>query len=477
MKRNFFAFVILPLAALFVYVSCAKIDATDIGGGLIPPIDNINTFETTLEVNTDNKLFNDTSRMLKDEDHAIGIIEDDPEFGKTSASLYASFSPLSYGRHPFTNNSSVIVDSVILSLAYTRTYGDSNSVQQFEVREIDPSQPFRDTLYYLNSPDFPVLSNLIGSSSVNFIDLGDSIMYRNIKDTVRTGKELRIPLDTSFARRFIEYDTLNAYKSDSIFKLNFKGLEVKVNEGASPLKHGLAYFELEDNTRTKITFYCRIQNNGKTDTIAPVFAYTFDPAANIVRRQLAHSYLETVNNATPNDSKLYIQSTPGSYATITIPGLPDMDNRVIHKAELIAETAPSEGDNIYTAPPTLFLDCVNAAGDSTFTVRNDFIQANAFPGYDLASLGGILKNNRYVFNVTRYVQSIVTKKYPSYILRISAPFITRPYYIPPNDYRATSRALIMLNVPVASGRTVLYGGGTPTDNPKRLRLRIIYSKI
>jgi Domain of unknown function (DUF4270) len=474
-KRKIFVLVIVLLSALVVYNSCTKIDTTDIGGDLIPPIDNIHTFDTSLEVFSDNKLFVDTTRMSYSEPHGVGIIDDDPEFGKTTAALYSNFTPVSYRTYPFINRSEVKIDSVILSLAYTRTYGDSNSVQQFEVREIDPVAEFKDSSYPVSAPDFAVLPGLIGSKTVNFIELDDTAIYKNAKDTVRTSHELRIPLDTAFARRFVDYDTTNAYKSDTLFKTIFKGFQVVASEGGSSIKKALAYFNLTDNARTKITFYCRIVNNNKADTIAPVFTYTADAEADLIRRTPAHGYFDNVNNSAENDEKIYIQGAPGSYATLKIPGLANLDNRVIHLAQLIAERVPSFDDNVYAAPGALMIDAINNAGDSAFTIRNDFLLLNQYPGYDLTTLGGILHNDKYIFNLARYVQSIVTHQYRNYTLRIQTPFSYRPYFISPNTDHVSGKVLVALNKPVAFGRVVLYGGASTA--PQRMRLRIIYSKI
>src|SRR5690606_39893235 len=99
-----------------------------------------------------------------------------------------------------------------------------------------------------------------------FHTLNDSVRYINGRDTIATVNELRIPMDTSWARRFVNYDTTNAYSNDSVFKINFRGLEIKVAE-SSLQKTGLAYFNLGDAERTRLTFYCRVQINGETDTI------------------------------------------------------------------------------------------------------------------------------------------------------------------------------------------------------------------
>ena len=476
MKRKIFASVIVPLTAFLVYTSCTKIDTTDLGNGLIPAVDNVNTFDTILEVSTDNKLFVDTTDMLYEDGHAIGIIENDAEFGKTTAALYSTFNPASYGSYPFLNRDAVKIDSIVLSLAYTSTYGDSTGIQEFEVREIKPSADFKDSVYPITNPDFDVLPTVLGKATVNFLRLkNDSVYYVNAKETVSTINELRIPLDTAFGRRFVNYDTSGAYQSDEKFKVLFKGLEVRANEGTSPTKKGFAYFNLTDNARSRITFYCRIERDGVKDTIAPVFTYTAGAEANIIRRAPANAYLANVTNTTENDEKLYIQSTPGSYATIKIPGLSGLSNRVIHRAELIAERAQGAEDNIYGPPSTLFIDAISTTGDSAFTIRNDFSLVNAAPGYDLTTIGGILKDNKYTFNISRYVQSIATRQFPNYTLRIYAPYIIRPYFMAPNTNQVSGKTQVVLNTPVASGRVILLGGGSAA--PERMRLRIIYSKI
>jgi hypothetical protein len=115
-------------------------------------------------------------------------------------------------------------------------------------------------------------------------------------------------------------------------------------------------------------------------------------------------------------------------------------------------------------------------GDSAFTIRNDFVLSNSAPGYDIVGLGGTFSKNKYIFNLSRYVQSIVTKGYPNPTLRIYAPFSTQPYYVFPDNSVNTKKSFFVVNDPVAFGRIVLYGGAEQ-DTTKRMRLRIIYSKI
>jgi hypothetical protein len=474
-NRKIFVFVLTALTGLFVYTSCTKLDTTDLGSELIPVVDNIHTFEAILDVETNNFPYGDTTRLSNSFLHALGIIQDDPEFGRTQANMYLSLTPAVYGTHPFAVQDSIVVDSVVLSLAYGTLYGDSTSIQKVEVFQIDPTGNFKDSVFHINEPDFALLPATLGSKDVDFTTLNDSVYYTVSNDTVRTASELRIKLDTAFARQFINYDTANQYKSDSAFTIYFKGLAVKINDGASAGKRALAYFDVTNTDRTKLTFYTRSINNGVTDTGATVFSYGGGAQANLIRRTPAHNYLAYLNNGTPSDDKVYIQSTPGSYATVKIPGLDTFKNvnRVIHRAELIVEQTPSALDNIYTPPPFLFVDAINAAGDSAFTIRNDFIPTTDGSGYDVSSIGGVYSSNKYIFTLTRYLQSVVTKKQPYYTLRIYAPLYVSPYYQQSNMV-SVKLPFLYVNEPVSYGRLVA-GGGSATS--QKMRIRIIYSKI
>ena len=91
------------------------------GGDLIPPVDNINTFDTSLITTTKTVLYNDSTTLSFNENVALGHIND-PEFGATTADVYFNISRLSYGNDPFalakTEADSLYIDSVVLSLSY-----------------------------------------------------------------------------------------------------------------------------------------------------------------------------------------------------------------------------------------------------------------------------------------------------------------------------------------------------------------------
>lgn len=477
MNRKIFLSVIAALTGLTIYTSCTKVDTTDLGNELIPAVDNVKTFETVLEVQTDNFLYPDSTRIGASALHALGIIGDDPEFGSTEAKIYSNFSPSTYGTNPFVVQDSVVIDSIVLSLSFGGFYGDSNAIQRFDVFEIDPAAGnFKDSLYRIDANDIAVLPTVLGSRDVDFKTLNDSAIYTNGKETIRTINEMRIKLDTAFGRKFVNYDTAVQYKSDSAFRTWFKGLAIKTNSGASANKAGLAYFSLTNATNTRLTFYTRVTNNGVIDTTTAIFAYNNRTQANLIKRQPANAYKQYLDNGNPIDDKVYIQSSPGSYATVKVLGLDTFAkvNRVIHRAELIVEQIPSQLDNIYTTPPLMFIDALSNHGDSTLSIRNDYIPNSQTGSYDVSSLGGNYHNNKYVFNLSRFMQSVVTKGLPYYTFRIYAPYDTDPYYQRADGTSQAWPSLIQVNTPVANGRLVAGGGNHPTQ---KMRVRIIYSKI
>ena len=127
----------------------------------------------------------------------------------------------------------------------------------------------------------------------------------------------------------------------------------------------------------------------------------------------------------------------------------------------------------FPAPDLLFLDLLNSNGDTAFTVPNDFVRTGNNT-YDVNVIGGRIKDNKYLFNISRHVQNIVTNKKPNYTLRVYAPFITQPYILEASGARTQFPVLFLINSSVAKGRVILGGGSHPT---KKMRLRIIYSKI
>jgi hypothetical protein len=475
---------ILFTSFIFVFSACKKLnDATDLGGGLIPPIDNVNTFDTTITVEAYNGIFDpltDTTRTFPSDIHWLGRITNDPLFGSTDADLFLELKPPFY-KYSFLNKSdSLNIDSAVLVLDYLGLYGDSTIPQTVNVYEITSEFKF-DSNYYLTR------NTLNTGQQLGTRTFVPSILNDSVKVWLDTTKnQLRIPVNmNNFGQRLLNYDSTTgpngAYNTDSAFRSKFKGFAIRSQGGGN----ALMAFNLE-GANTKLAIYYRYQKGGTgtafEDTAVTYFDFTTVSAAtNLVKR--VHSPQVTAAATSPaEDPIVYIQSAPGTFADIKIPALNTLSNRVVHRAELIMEQVYDNSDTTFPPPPLLHLDAYDDSLQKFRTIPFDFFDDGNFV-YNFGTFGAVPQNTIdgsgktvkiWRFNVSRYVQHILTKTAKLYTLRVSAPY----YYMeefgsPPFS---TVKRTITVNESVARGRVRLHGG-SPSTNPNRMRLRIIYSKL
>ena len=498
MQRKFLRLFFASTVVFTIFFSCTKIDTTTLGADLIPAVDNVHTFADTLNVfGTQGIITPDTTRIAISDLHVLGNISNDPIFGKTNADIYLQFKPTFFPYHfgnardtigqPFAPSGTGF-DSVVLCLSYKGFYGDSSQPQHLRVLELDPAEKnFRfDSIYTTTYQPSISPSNLLGEVTVIPTELAKYTHYRNGKDSANF--QIRIPLNTSFLSKILansDSSTLKPFNSDSLYTDKFKGFVIQASGGTSA--NGLFYINLTD-AKTRLEIHYRRKNIAAIDTSYSSFAVVptgstsvnKSATANFIKRDRSGSQF-----ANPGSSELYIQSTPGTYATLQIPALSLMQNSIIHRAELMVQQIPSMNP-LLPAPSFLYLDVVDTG--STWKYKplpfdlspNSYYNPNSsvppfYPtnGIDHSYFGGNLLSNTdkltgqltnyYVFNISRYVQNIVTHSNINYGLRLSAPFILNYYgYSLPFNNR------------------LAYGGikvGNGNNSNYKMRLRIVYSKI
>ena len=457
------------------------------GGGLIPPIDNINTFDTSLSIQTFNDTFglaNDSQFLSRNEEFFMGRINNDPFFGKTDARIFVELKPLFY-KFAFANShpDSLHIDSVVFVINYLETYGDSTIPQTVNVYEIDQSSDFRNDSSYLIRKNNFTYSNLLGSRTFLPKVLDDSV--KAFRDT--TTNQLRIRLNNSLGTRLLGYDSsgTGAYFNDSIFRTKFKGFALQsMNTGEAVMGFNLA------SNNTKLAIYYRYEKNLKKDTTVAYFGFNGNSAldrgasasANYIQRDYNGTPLiTTVNDAIP-DPVVYIQTTPGTFAVLKIPDLGTLNNRLIHRAELIVEQLYHTSDTIFRAPELLHLDASDPTITRNYKFRTIPYDLQYTPsGFDLNSFGSLpisstdASGNKikvWKFNVSRYVQHVLNRTQTLYDLRLFAPFsLNESYGIPPGTDQVFP---FFVNPTIVKGRIRVGGGNHPTQ---RMRLRLIYSRL
>ncbi|OQY93608.1 MAG: hypothetical protein B6D37_10970 [Sphingobacteriales bacterium UTBCD1] len=479
-RTNFSLLITIVFLTAFLAFGCQKInEATTLGGGLIPAVDNVNTFDTTISVETYNGLFtdlDDSTAIGAGAEHFAGYISNDPLFGKTSATMYLQLKPSFPFQFNFKKTDSLLsLDSVVLVLGYARTYGDSLSPMNLSVKEMSQANFFKyDSNYLVRSANFLLGSTIGAVNGIIPARLDDSVKV--FRDT--TAGQLRIPLSNSFGMQLLSLDTSDL-KNDSTFQAKFTGLAIIPDPSSG---NALLGFDLQ-SANTKLAFYYHYKNGAIADT-AVVTYFTFGVTcahANRIDRDYTGSELQSYQGGTSPQDLAFIENAPGSFATIKIPGLALFPTRIINRAELIAEQVydPSpSSDRIFNVPKLLFLDAFDTAKNAFRTIPYDFIvdptQGPNYINFGMVGKTTVDANGNPItvwkFDITRYVQNYLTKKEPLYNLRISAPFITKDLYRLNGVSDISQR--ITVNSLIAAGRVRLGGGNHPTQ---RMRLHIIYT--
>lgn len=474
------------------FSACTRITSTDIGGGLIPAIDGVLTKDTLLDVITETFEDTDSVRVYRGDVHVLGAITNDPIFGKSRATMFFEMAPTAFPYYIPGNKDSLVVDSAVLILSYKGLYGDSTQPLQLNVSEIDKTTLLnRSVSYASNYPStIPVK---IGASLASPVTIDPRRLTDSVNNRYENAKnQIRIRLRQDVAKRFIkDYDSTNAYLSDSVFRTYFAGFALTTNNSAP--SNALLKINLAD-TNTKFALYYSSSSTGATkrDTSVVYLKYStvLNGDANIITRDRSGSdAAKHITTTSKPDSIVYVQTMPGTYVKIRIPGLQGLSNRIIHRAELIAEQVPDDA-NLLTIetqmlpPRYLLLSRYDSVNKVKRNIPNDYSigtsgpNISAFGGYlSYKAIAGYDRVASYNFELSRYVQGIVTRKDTSYTLRLSAPANDSLYYTAP--YPSTAIPYMYYTSPsvgneVADGRIRL-GGGTHTRF--RMRLRVIFSRI
>lgn len=493
MKKLIPLFTILAFSAIFI-TACTKIVSTDIGGDLIPPIDGVNTKEMFLDVVSKN--WKDTTVKIGPSiPNTLGYVND-PLFGKTSASINIELKPESYPFYFPVRSDSITVDSVVLVLGYNGVWGDSLThlgLRVFEIKNDRPDSDYlrTDTTYasdYFLEKGGELTENYL-PANIDITKLNDSIYTFNEAAI----NQLRIRLNKSYGSNLISnFDTSStgAFHSDSLFERFFKGYQITPD---ASMGNALLRINLED-TNTKIAIYYNYQRRdsaGKRDTAVKYLranTYTSGSSNYIVHDRSGTDIPKFFASTSTSDSLIFLDANPGIYAKVFTDSLSTLSNKIVHRAELIIEQVPDDihplADGYFT-PPSLFLTPYSLDSMRRFALPHDAIFQNgsfqnpiAFGCIPSKQVDQATQQTFYVykFDISRYVQGIITRQEKIYPLILYAPsndYVLPLETSPSYGYAYTGSVNGPLNPP-AIGR-VRVGGSSNTQH--RMRIHIVYSDV
>ena len=471
---------------LFFFIAllsnCTKIKGTDIGAELIPTIDNVNTFDTAFEVIATTNLMTDTllPRLGKDYNgntgqYMLGYISNNQQFGKTKASIFFELKPSAYPFSFENVSDSLYLDSAVLCLRYTNTFGDTNAIQSISVYKVNEMLK-GDTAYYTNKT--VEYADQIGSKNFAPSILNDSLYLREQKISY----QLRIPLFNSFGLKMLTYDTAkySPLHSDSLFRKFYKGFAlVPETSGPGASANALMSFDISD-TATYFRMYYRYTKNGKLDTTFKDFKFrngVTSASVNSIQRDYNGSQLiNHIGNKPGGDSLVYVQASPGTYSMLTIPGINEFKakkgNVMVHLAQLNMEEVPLPGrqSSFFYAPLYIYPEVYDTTEKSFYPFLydgfvNGTFSADVFGG--VRNYVSDISNQplaQYKMNITRHIQGIITRNYPNMPFRLTAPYAVK--------YNDLYISFALNNL--STGNVVLGGGN---HSSKKMKLRLVYSKL
>jgi hypothetical protein len=369
-----------------VFIGCKKPGVTD-GAQFLPEEDFLNAFQTdTFQINVhttvEDEVYTDELSL------AVVGYQADPILGETVCKTYTQFR-LSALTPEFPEQ--MEIDSVVMSLAFNAAYYGTPMRQRFSVHPL-AEDLVKDSTYNAQ--------RVVAIQPTDLVKDGQEWVKVDTKNPAVVGgdttvPQLRIPLDLELGQYLTHPSDPSVLDSQTAFLDYFKGVCIESRGRYDAVMR----YDLIDPT-TKITIYYRDLSGSTPDTLLYDFVVNTDCARyNYFEHRYQNTALANVKEApVDGDEYFYIQSGGGLKAIIDLPTLMNLKegNKVINKAELIV---PIDFDAAYTQFEVLYLRYENEEGE--LKILPDEVSQSISGNYNSSS-------RRYKFNITRYVQSLMT---------------------------------------------------------------------
>ena len=396
---------IIYIISLVLFISCKK-EVNSVGYDLIdsdsPFVGAVDTFKiNTKTISLDTAATNNPAYLL------LGV-NNDPVFGKTEASFCSQLRLVTTSPN-FGDTSSIVVDSVVLSIKYIDYYG-INKPLNFSVFRLN--EDLKNQMYYTNSviSDEGVNLMLESNNTITPRDKGSSYVD-NSNDTIydQITLKLKKELGKELIKKSIESPT--TYASIENFNTWFKGLKVIAKNESNNSNEGAIYYI---STAPKLSIY--YTQNG----LRKKYYYELNQNANRV------NLLKYNNNGFESGDG--VGSKVGNYFSqsnklrsfLTIPSLSEISrNSVIHSAKLVLPYDNTQ-DLIYNPGYQVSISIPNSISDNKLRVIG-------FGNIDTT-------NHVFIIDVREHIQSLITGK------RLNLGF-----YISPREFSTTATRIKFLN--------------------------------
>jgi hypothetical protein len=296
------------------------------------------------------------------------------------------------------------IDSVVLQLVYnspTAFYGIQNSTQVFSVYELTEDLIDHPDSQYFSNRSYAFQPVALGSSSANFMGMGDSITIISNNQTQRLAPHLRIRItDAQFISRLANGESSGIFASNQAFRQAIKGLVVRSEATQAAGQGAIAYMNM-NNASTALAIYY----NGNRSVTFPI-------TVNAIRtNQFEHNFsAQVLSQIQPRFSQNFantnfLQGLTSLKTRIIIPGLFDLvkDQKIaIVNAELVIKIA--DGTNVapFKAPQQIFVQDADSLGQNQLI--RDILENPTYYGGRIDEVKG-----EYRFNINRHIQYLLNE--------------------------------------------------------------------
>ena len=357
----------LSLIIGLIAVSCT--DPTLIGLEVQPSSDNIIISSANFEGFTSATESEDSLRTDESLNLVLGEISD-PVFGYNQGTFYTQIL-LSENNNILGGNPTV--DSIILSYTYSGYYGALEEYTNLEVNRIN-EDIFKDSSYYSNSYEY-----IVGSAY-----WVDTFSLSNDSET----PFLKIKLLPDFGQQILDLGE-DILKDNETFLQEFKGISVLA------LATNTILYLNPNGSNTFMKIYYHNDESG-SDTLSLDFELGGDAAR-------ANWFSPKQDPAiTYDQNKIYIQSMAGYKAKISISNKDSikslLEGKVINQSTISFDVS-DDSKSEYEPHEKLALVRVDNEGNNVFL--SDFIvEGDTY-------FGGKLDDDKYTFNITRYLYQLL----------------------------------------------------------------------
>lgn len=406
----------LLITFLIAFASCKK-DHSVLGVDVQPENDGLNASYCDTAILSGYTLRYDSIPSYNDNLKYLGSNQD-PTFGRMDVGLCLNANiPNGVTGTSFGDDANLVSAEIVLAVYSLNYVGDQSTPLTYSVFALDSSLN-TSRLYYSNNTKLHNPNSLVGTYTGTYTALGGKLV-------------LRIPIDNNFAKSILNNPQ---YLADNATFLNYyKGFYITASgSNLNPVSAQgvITKFNLEDAISG---FYLHYQRGTPPSTKQDIdFKFNFS-GSNAVRFNTVKyqsnqggNYIlnqQLQGNTSLGTQNLFLKGLGGTKLNLQLPFLNYLKNYndtvpiAINRAEFIFNVDPTflaaVGNGVYFTPPKLALLPLDSLGKEAFSM-------DQLTSTDFAKYGGTYDetNNRYVFNLARHVQGILTGKRKNYGFRL-----------------------------------------------------------